>query len=216
MSKNQVQITRNSTSKIEPFETGETIVLTGEETELLYSLASVLEYPTEDWYGTLERCKALSLLADRAGNEHFAEFCREIHELPLVELQELYTRNFDLNPVCALEVGYHLFGEDYKRGEFLARLRESENPYELGQAMQLPDFLPVVLRLMCKLDDAEERAGMIGYCLIPALNKMTEAFAKKTNPYGHVIRFVLETLKQIAENSIKTTDETKEVRYQYA
>ncbi|MFZ1699504.1 MAG: hypothetical protein WBO10_02880 [Pyrinomonadaceae bacterium] len=216
MKNNPVKITRNSTSKIEPFETGETIHLSDEETELLNSLADVLEYPTEDWFPTLERCKALSLLTDRAGSEHFSKFCTEINKLPLVELQELYTRNFDLNPVCALEVGYHLFGEDYKRGEFLARLRESENPYDLGQAKQLPDFLPVVLRLMGQMEDAEERAGMIGYCLIPALNKMGESFAKKPNPYGHVLRFLLATLKQIAENSIPDAEETMEVRYQYA
>ena len=106
----------------------------------------------------------MSLLTDRAGSEYFSGFCLEIHKFSLLELQELYTRTFDLSPVCALEVGYHLFGEDYKRGEFLARLRETENPYELGQEQQLPDYLPVVLRLLGQMEDAEERAAMIGYC----------------------------------------------------
>ena len=55
-----------------------------------------------------------------------------------------HTRTFDLNPVCTLEVGYHLFCENYKRGEFLANLRATEAPFELGQEFQLPDYLPVL------------------------------------------------------------------------
>ena len=176
-----VQITRNSTAKIVPFETGETIYLMDEELKLLDSLAGVLEYPTEIWFSRLEQCKAFSLLTDRVGSEYFSGFCLEINKFSLLELQELYTRTFDLSPVCALEVGYQLFGEDYKRGEFLARLRETENPYELGQEKQLPDYLPVVLRLLGKMEDAEERAAMIGYCLIPALKIMNETFEKKQN-----------------------------------
>src|ERR1035437_11124036 len=38
------------------------------------------------------------------------------------EAEERYTALFDLNPVCTLHAGYHLFGEDYKRGELLAGL----------------------------------------------------------------------------------------------
>lgn len=215
MKNNPVQITRNSTSRIVPFETGETIYLLEEETKLLDSLASVLEYPTEDWFHRLEQCKAISLLTDRGGSEYFSGFWLEIHKFSLLKLQELYTRTFDLSPVCALEVGYHLFGEDYKRGEFLARLRETENPYELGQEQQLPDYLPVILRLLGRMEDAEERAAMIGYCLIPALNKMNETFEKKQNPYGNIIRFLLATLKQIAEKSVPKTEVIEEARYQY-
>jgi nitrate reductase delta subunit len=215
MKNKPVQITRNSTSRIEPFETGETVHLLEEEMKLLNSLASVLEYPKEDWFSRFEECKGLSLLTDRAGSEYFSGFCLGIHKFSLLELQELYTRTFDLSPVCALEVGYHLFGEDYKRGEFLARLRETENPYELGQEQQLPDYLPVVLRLLGQMEDAEERAAMIGYCLIPALKKMNEIFEKKQNPYGNIIRFLLETLKQIAEKSVPKPELIKEARYQY-
>lgn len=211
-----VQITRNSTSRIVPFETAGEIYLLAEEAEFLVCLASVLEYPAVDWFERFEKCKELYFLTDLSKIECFSHFCLEIRKFSLLELQELYTRTFDLNPVCALEVGYHLFGEDYKRGEFLARLRESENPYELGQERQLPDYLPVMLRLLEKMEDAEERAAMIGYCLIPALQKMIEAFEKKQNTYGNVIKFLLELLKQIAEKSVRQTIEVKETRCQYA
>ena len=216
MKNKPVQITRNPTKKLVPFETGEEILLSEKESELLVSIARVLEYPTEGWLTRLEICKGLSLSEAHSGSGYFSQFCLEIDEFSLVELQELYTRTFDLNPVCALEVGYHLFGEDYKRGEFLARLRETENPYQLGQEQQLPDYLPVLLRLLQQMEDAEERAALIGYCLIPALDMMNETFEKKKNTYRSVIRFLLEKLKQIAEKSVCDTEESTEARYQYA
>jgi len=39
---------------------------------------------------------------------------------------------FDINPACALEVGWHLFGEDYMRGQFLVRMREELSKYEIA------------------------------------------------------------------------------------
>ena len=37
-----------------------------------------------------------------------------------LDLQELYTRTFDVQALTTLGVGYVLFGDDYKRGAFLA------------------------------------------------------------------------------------------------
>ena len=37
------------------------------------------------------------------------------------QIQELYTRTFDINPVCTLEIGWHIFGEDYARGALLVK-----------------------------------------------------------------------------------------------
>lgn len=213
---NPVQITREKKTKIEPFETGETIELSKEETELFNSLADLLEYPVKDWFRTFEKCKELIFLKDFTEPDYFEDFCLEIRKFSLLELQELYTRTFDLNPVCALEVGYHLFGEDYKRGEFLARLRETENPYELGQGFQLPDYLPVVLRLLGQMEDSELRANLIGYCLIPALEKMNKSFKKKENPYRNILRFLLRALKQTATKSVLVGEKVEEARYLYA
>lgn len=216
MRNNPVQITRNKRTKLEPYETAETIDLSEEESRLIYSLASVLEYPTQDWFKSFRKLKDQCFAGELAGKAHFSDFYLEINKFSLIELQELYTRTFDLNPVCALEVGYHLFGEDYKRGEFLARLRESENPYQLGQERQLPDYMPVVLRLLGRMDDSELRASLIGYCLIPALKKMNTAFEKGNNPYGKLIRFLTELLKQIAEDSVARARKVAGARYQYA
>lgn len=158
-------------------------------------LASSLEYPGEDWNTHLERCKQWLTIQEPDVAVQFIRFRRQVDKLPVEKLQELYTQTFDLNPVCTLDIGYHLFGENYKRGELLARLRETEAPFELGQENQLPDHLPVLLRLLAKLKDEELRRALIGELLIPALGKMSEALSQTENPYRDLIEVIGNTLK---------------------
>ena len=158
-------------------------------TEFYETLAALLEYPQADFHLRLN--EALS----GVNNASIRMFVARVGIQTLSELQELYTRTFDLNPVCALEIGYHLFGENYKRGEFLANLRETEAPFDLGQEQQLPDYLPILLRLLIKLDDKELRASLISECLIPGLEKMIASMKHAENPYRHLLEAVRISLK---------------------
>ena len=165
-------------------------------------LANSLEYPGEDWNTRLDRCRQWLTIQEPEVAVQFIRFRRKVQGLSIAQLQELYTRTFDLNPVCTLDIGYHLFGENYKRGELLAKLRETEAPYELGQANQLPDHLPVLLRLLAKLEDEELRLALIGEILIPALGKMLEALSQTDNPYGNLIEVINNALKnEVPESS---------------
>jgi nitrate reductase delta subunit len=166
-------------------------------------LASSLEYPGEDWNTRLDRCKQWLTIQEPDVAVQFIRFRRKVKDLSIEKLQELYTQTFDLNPVCTLDIGYHVFGENYKRGELLAKLRETEAPYELGQAKQLPDHLPVLLRLLAKLEDEELRLALIGEILIPALGKMLEALSQTENPYRDLIEVISNALKnEVPEESV--------------
>lgn len=158
-------------------------------------LADLLEYPVEDWRFRRDEPFALPQAANESLLCDFALFVSETEHLSISDLQELYTRTFDLSPVCALEIGYHLFGENYKRGVFLANLRETEAPLELGQNNQLPDYLPVLLRLLTKLNEEELRHALIVDCMIPALEKMLKTLSEGENPYRHLIATVRTALK---------------------
>ncbi|MBI3650893.1 MAG: nitrate reductase molybdenum cofactor assembly chaperone [Acidobacteria bacterium] len=166
--------------------------------QLYENLADLLDYPSNDWSAVVEDCK------QRMNDEKpeiaglLLAFFKDIEGLPIAVLQERYTQTFDLNPVCNLEIGYHLFGENYKRGIFLANLRETETPFALGQESQLPDYLPVLLRLLVKLEDAELRGDLISECLLPALNVMTAALQKAENFYGNLLAAVHAALKEEA------------------
>src|SRR5215831_9702222 len=154
--------------------------------DIYEQLANLLEYPD---------VRFDSNVTAGPDEDRLASFRSRIAALSLADLQELYARTFDLNPACALEVGYHLCGANYKRGECLAHLRESEAPFELGQQQQLPDYLPVLLRLITRLDDQELRASLITECLIPAIEKMLKTFADAANPYGSLLEAVRASLQ---------------------
>jgi len=158
-------------------------------------LANSLEYPGEDWNSRLERCKQWLSIQEPDVAVQFIRFRRRVKELSIAKMQELYTRTFDLNPVCTLDIGYHLFGENYKRGELLAKLRETEAPYDVGQANQLPDHLPVLLRLLAKLEDEELRHALIRELLVPALAKMLDALSQTDNPYRDLIEVISNAVK---------------------
>ena len=69
-----------------------------------------------------------------------------INQASLTDIQELYLRSFDVQAITTLDIGFILFGEDYKRGQLLVHLnrehREAKNVCET----ELSDHLPNVLR----------------------------------------------------------------------
>jgi nitrate reductase delta subunit len=163
--------------------------------QLYEILANLLEYPDDDWVARLDANKQRVVEGCAGLAPQFLEFRKKIDGASVSALQEKYTQTFDLNPVCTLEVGYHLFGENYKRGLFLANLRETEAPYELGQRHQLPDNLPVLLRLLNRLTDTELRSALISECLIPAVDKMVAALSEAGNPYCGLLSVVSRALR---------------------
>jgi nitrate reductase delta subunit len=166
----------------------------------LYEMyADLLDYPTNTWQVRIDDCKWLMNHQRLSSAALLLEFLQAVEALSLATLQERYTQTFDLNPVCNLEIGYHLFGENYKRGVFLANLRETEAPFALGQEQQLPDYLPVLLRLLVKLEDAELRSALISECLIPAIELMHAALQKAGNVYGSLFAAIGVSLKEEAQ-----------------
>jgi nitrate reductase delta subunit len=98
--------------------------------------------------------------------------------------QELYVQTFEFNPAATLEIGWHLFGENYERGEFLVRMREQLRRYGIQEGSDLPDHLPLLLRLIAR-SPHDESAQLVGLHLTPALEKIRAALAG--NPYEPVI-----------------------------
>ncbi len=183
-----VQYARSQTPDIEDIYLGKAAAA------LPAAFADIFEYPDDNWSLRLEALTA-AMRDKHLINEQLSEFSRKTEAMSLIDLQELYAQSFDLNPNCALEIGYHLFGEDYKRGAFLANLRETEGDLPLGQDQQLPDYLPVLLRLLAHLEDDELRGSLAGHCVIPGVKKIITAF-KGANPYVDLLNAVLSALTQ--------------------
>ena len=95
------------------------------------------------------------------------------------EMQELYTRTFDVQAITTLDLGYVLFGDDYKRGELLVNLNRELRDAEIDPKGELADHLPNVLNLLVKLEDNELRVDIVNELLVPAIDSMIAEFDPK-------------------------------------
>jgi len=154
--------------------------------KVLCGLSRLLSYPDEH---TVQTAEFLFVIlhgeipeASRAASD-FGAFAEQ-HEL--WEVEEAFTRTFDVNPACALEVGWHLFGEEYARGMFLVRMREELRKYDLPESAELPDHISHVLAVAAAMPDVEA-ARFVRACVQPAVEKMKQALEGKDTPYRHVV-----------------------------
>jgi len=161
-------------------------------------LAELLSYPEEETLATaLEWVEAWTGVHPRPA-ALIRGWYEAVAEYELWQLQELYTRTFDLNPCCSLDIGYYLFGEDYQRGAFMAGVREQLDLVGIAADQELPDHLPHILRWLEKVYGSEDHVEMVAECLLPVLVKMDQAFASQekpddskphsTNPYRALLR----------------------------
>jgi nitrate reductase delta subunit len=123
-------------------------------------------------------------ITDQLSAISYTEIAEQLRYPEEPEAQELYVQTFEFNPACTLEIGWHLFGENYERGEFLVRMREQLRRYGIAESTELPDHLSHLLALIPRMEHGEA-ADLAGQFVLPALAKIKEAL--KGNPYAHVI-----------------------------
>lgn len=165
-----------------------------EKVRTLGTISRLLSYP-DNHYVQLAELLYLIVEADypeaARGISEFGQFVEQCGEF---ELEETYTRTFDVNPSCALEIGWHLFGEDYMRGQFLVRMRNELAKHEIQESSELPDHLTHALAVIAAMP--EDEAKIFSHaCVFPALHKMQAALDKAASPYRHVIRCLIMVLE---------------------
>ncbi len=160
---------------------------------LFETFAAIFEYPTPDLARRARECASL-FPGENPQSDLMDSFASYSASHSLGHLQEVYTRTFDLQPSCFPYIGYQLFGESYKRGDFLARLkgRCTECGLELGT--ELPDHLAIVLRFLARIGDGEEARDLVSLCLVPALEKMVGSVASEKNPYLWALQALSESI----------------------
>jgi len=139
-------------------------------------LAALFEYPDADY---AQRVQDLSEFLDGRYIQAAAELERFVSHLPtqnLLIMQELFTRSFDVQAVTTLDIGYVLFGDDYKRGEMLANLNREHLEAGIDCGTELADYLPNLLRLLAALKDQDLIHDLVHAVLAPALREMIGEF----------------------------------------
>ncbi|HEX5473604.1 MAG TPA: hypothetical protein VFX12_02995 [Vicinamibacterales bacterium] len=161
---------------------------------MLDRLGSLLAYPVaprEDSRAALAACAQ----GDPRVRVHVAAFAGAADRMPLVELQELYTRTFDFASDAALYVGHQLFGEDGRRGLFMAGLVQRYRNLGLPTGCELTDHLSLVLRSLACDPDSDEARDLVRYAVRPALEKMLPHVERRAPVYGAVLKAVTLALE---------------------
>jgi len=155
--------------------------------------SEVLNYPYEGYKDKLENSNLLlqNLYPDES--ENLSDFYKFVQEKKDTELEELYVRTFDVQAVCCLDVGYAMFGEDYKRGQFMAELKGMYRDHQLETNSELPDFLPNILKLLTHLEYGDA-CELVSSMIVPAIDKMIESFKENE---GNVYRYPLIVISNI-------------------
>jgi len=109
--------------------------------------------------------------------EELREFTAFAEQASLDELEELYTRSFDVQAVTTLDLGYVLFGDDYKRGELLANLNREHREAGVDCGTELGDHLPNMLELLDAMNDPELRDELVQMIVAPALRRIIGEFS---------------------------------------
>lgn len=164
-----------------------------DDPRLLYdALAGLLRYPGADFQQRLAECRAL-LVEQTEALALLEKFALGIQGCSTEDLEELFTQTFDLDPICSLEVGWHLYGENYSRGEFLVTMRQAMRQHRVEESTELPDHLTHVLAVLCRLESRQADRFTMDHVL-PALEKMLAGLRGKASPYEHLLEAIRSVL----------------------
>lgn len=176
------------------------------EKGLYAQLAGLLAYPQEDIKLKTDECfKALSAVSAQYPPEvgvELGRFQKDLEEMPLDDVQGVYSYTFELSADYSLDMGYHLY-DGFKRANNLATVktmyREQGFPYDQLSKGELPDHLPVVLLFLdfVREKDAQLMKDFRQSFLILAMEKLNKNFEKNVkNLYRHLISAIYRILEK--------------------
>ncbi len=145
-------------------------------TDILSSLSVLFEFPQNDW-------KERALISIDEMVQTFPQtentvspFREWIENANMAEIEENFTKTFHIQAVCYLDLGYVIFGEDYKRGVFLANMKAEQEQYGIDLQNELADHIGNVLKLLSVHQDEDFVNQLGSFILLPALKRMLKEF----------------------------------------
>ncbi len=162
----------------------------------LDALATLYGYPRED--AAAGAAAALAVVATDCPDaaDDLTPLEEHLRTSDRAACEELYVRTFELNPVCALEVGWQLYGEQYARGTFLVRAQQLCRDAAVDPGTELADHLPNVLRVLARLEGPSAGALAVRFAG-PAVRGMCEKLAGAGgNPYRGLLSATARVLER--------------------
>ena len=158
-------------------------------------------YPDATSRGPLE---AAAAALSGATGRRMGAFVDEVGALDLARWEELHTATLDLSPLFVPYVGHVVWGENYRRGAFMADLKADMERIGVDLAGELPDHIEPVLRYLAAADEplADLTAAIGG-----AVASMQETLQREAadNPYNHLLGATAAAVEEHAVVTIRTT-----------
>ncbi len=154
-------------------------------------MAGLLDYPDAALPDRIAACRAA---LNASAGEYLDRFRAAVEPLGQGAREELYTATFDMAADRSLFVGYHLFGEDARRGIFLVKLKEYYRAHGFDSGRELPDHLCVMLRFLAGREPDEETSDLVHDCIVPALAKALRGAQEAAPAYAAALKAVLLAL----------------------
>jgi nitrate reductase assembly molybdenum cofactor insertion protein NarJ len=143
------------------------------------TIASLFAYPGADYKQVTTTVR--NVIAENYSQTllNYDRFFDHIQSSTDYDIEELFGITFHIQAICFLDLGYVLFAEDFKRGEFLVQMKREQEKVNHDCKEELPDNLSHVLHLLSKSKDEEFVNELVVRMVVPALKIMLAEFSNK-------------------------------------
>lgn len=169
--------------------------------QVLSVLAQALTYPDEATPALVARCADAGQWAPPDAAAALSGYAARLDGLTLEGMQEQFIGAFDFDPKCSLDIGWHLYGDNYDRGDFLVRMRDLLARYGIDEGHELPDYLPHLLHLLARLP-ADAAAALATESVVPAVDKILDGLAAREGPYLALMRGVRAVVSALTAQDV--------------
>jgi nitrate reductase assembly molybdenum cofactor insertion protein NarJ len=164
--------------------------LTSRKGKLLGALARLLDYPSENYLDSFDSVTDQCVQLCPDAKQLLVEFSKFVSETPRPKLEETYTRNFDLAPLCSPYVSGYIYGdENFDRGSLLSRLNDRFEEIGFDRKGELCDHLGVLLSFSERLS-IEEIDDLCELVLVAPLKEMVSRLADCQSPYHPLMKAI--------------------------
>jgi nitrate reductase assembly molybdenum cofactor insertion protein NarJ len=187
--------------------------------DLCDALAALLDYPHASVDELAWCCQRLAGPVDTDAAQIVERFARFAETTTPDELQEAYTRAFDLDSLSEVEptwypyVGHQLVEDHSKRSGFLVELSSRYKAHGFEAGTELPDHIVVMLRFVSVCSDEQLVQELIHEGLIPALGAVAGvADTEPTSGREHYFALLIAArrlLEAQPDSAIEPSEETE-------
>lgn len=139
-------------------------------------LANLFRYPKDGYADNVNETAAMLKDNYPKAYEEIKPFVDIVNSNTNYETEEIFGKTFHIQAICFLDIGYVLFAEDYKRGDFLVQMKNEQRKANNDCGEELADNLPNVLALMALLEDEVFLGELAVRVMVKALKLMLDDF----------------------------------------